>query len=56
MGLKARDYFLSNVDPCVFYRHDSIILTYVDDCIIVAKDLKTIDDLVNSLKNGPENY
>ena len=44
------------MDPCVFYRHDSIILIYVDDCVIVAKDSRTIDELVQSLKNGSENY
>ena len=32
----------SEVDPCVFYRKDAIILTYVDDCLILSKDLKVV--------------
>ena len=44
------------MDPCVFLRADSIVLCYVDDCIIIAKENHIIDDLVTSLKNGPEKY
>ena len=40
----------SEIDPCVFYRKDCIILTYVDDCIILSKDLKIIDKVVKDLK------
>ena len=36
----------SEIDPCVFYRKNYIILTYVDDCIILSKDLKVIDKVV----------
>ena len=34
----------------------SIVLVYVHDCIIISKDHQTIEDLVISLKNGPENF
>ena len=44
------------MDPCVFLRANSIVLCYVDDCIIIAKENHIIDDLVTSLKNGPEKY
>ena len=27
-----------------------------DDCIIVSKNYQFIDDLLESLKNGPENF
>ena len=40
----------SQIDPCVFYRKDCIILTYVDDCIILSKDLKVISSVVENLK------
>ena len=40
----------SEVDPCVFYREDAIILTYVDDCLIFSKDLKVVKKIVDTLK------
>ena len=30
-GLERRVYHQYQIDPCVFYRNNSIILTYVDD-------------------------
>ena len=33
-----------------------IILVYVDNCIIVSKDSQTIEELVISLKTGPDNF
>ena len=54
-GLEAQDYVQSRVDPCVFLRAESIVLCYVDDCIIIANEDHIIDDLVTSLKNRPEN-
>ena len=29
---------------------------YVDNCVIVSKDYQTIEDLVMSLKNGPDKF
>ena len=43
-------------DPCVFLRHDMIVLTYVDDCILLSPKKETIDAFILSLKNGPENF
>ena len=40
----------SEVDPCVFFRKNAIILTYVDDCIIFSKELEVIEDIVKVLK------
>jgi hypothetical protein len=40
----------SEIDPCVFFRKDAIILTWVDDCIIFSKDKSIITDIVNILK------
>ena len=33
-----------------------IILTYVDDCIIVGPSMKNINRFVNSMKNGDKNF
>ena len=35
-GLERRGYHQSQVDPSVFYRKESVILTYVDYCVIVS--------------------
>ena len=40
----------SEIDPCVFFKKDAIILTWVDDCIIFSKSLETIEQIVKSLK------
>ena len=53
-GLERRDYHKYQVDPCVFYKMDSFILTRVDDCEKVSHKQETITLLIESLKNGPE--
>jgi hypothetical protein len=37
-GLIAWDFIQSQVDKCVFFHKDCIVLTYVDDCIILGKN------------------
>ena len=54
-GLKMRRYYQSQVDPNVFYRKESVILTYIDDCVIVSQKQETTTSLIESLNNGPEN-
>ena len=51
-----RCYHQYQVDPCVFYRNQSVILTYVDGFIIVSHKQETIISLIEPLKNGPEKY
>ena len=41
-GLKITGYHQSQVDPCVFYRKYSVILTYIDYCVIVPHKQYTI--------------
>ena len=41
-GLERRGYHQSQVDPCVFYRKDSVILTYIHYCVIVSHKQETI--------------
>ena len=56
IGLERRGYHQSQVYPCVFYRKYSVILTYVDHCIIVSFKEDTITSLMESLDNGTKNY
>ena len=35
-GLESSGYYQSQFDSCLFYRKDSVILTYVDYCVIVS--------------------
>ena len=55
-GLERRAYHQFQVDLCVFYIKDSVILTYVDDCVMISHKQETIALLIESPKNGPENY
>ncbi len=55
-GLKNRGFSKSNIDPCIFYRGDAIIITYVDDCIVLYRNKSVFDELVDSLLNGPEKF
>lgn len=55
-ALPGRCFAQSSVDPCVFYRPDCILLCYVDDCVLVSKDVNVIDCIIDSLINGPEEF
>ena len=44
----------SHVDPCIFYWENAIIITYIDDCIILYRNKSVFDALIDSLKNGPK--
>jgi hypothetical protein len=48
-GLIDLGFTVSNVDPCLFYRNDCIILLYVDDGLLFSKSTSVIDDLITSL-------
>ena len=54
-ALRDRGFKIAS-DPCVFLLLDMIVLTYVDDCIIVARSMETIDAFVRSMKDGPEKF
>ena len=55
-GLERRGYHIYKIDPCLFHRKESFILTYVDDYIIVSHKQETITSLIELLKNAPSNY
>ena len=52
--MTERGFVQSEVDPCVFYRSDAILLVYVDDCIILSKESKVVDSIVQSLATGQD--
>ncbi len=55
-GLEDCGFVPSSVDPCLFFSKDCIVLTYVDNCIIVAKSMNCIDELIIYLHGGDENF
>ena len=54
-GLERSGCHQYQVDTCVFYIKDSVILTYVDYCVIVSHKEETITSLIESLNNVTEN-
>ena len=48
-GLLQRGFIQSKTDQCLFLRKDSILVVYVDDCLLFAKDSKVIDKLIQDL-------
>jgi len=55
-GLMDRGFKPSQIDPCLYLKKGMIVLTYVDDCIIVGDSMKDIDSFVTSMSTGPENF
>jgi hypothetical protein len=55
-GLITHDFIQIQVDKCVFFQKDCIILTYIDNCIILGKDMTIVDAVIFSLKGGNENF
>ena len=45
LGLKKSEY-----DPCLFYKHDMMVVLYVDDAIICAKNGQLVDSMVEQLQ------
>ena len=54
--LVDRDFTQSQVDKYVFYRDGCMILTYVDDCIIIGKSMAIVDSVINLLCGGDEDF
>ena len=55
-GLEDRGLSPSPHDHCLFMSSDIIVLTYVDDCIFFARNTKSIDSLINSLRKAPDKF
>ena len=41
----------SQVDPCIFYRNGVLLISWVDDCLIFAKNKDLADELIDELKS-----
>ena len=41
-GLKMRGHHQYQLDPCVFYRKETVILSYFDNCVILSLKQETI--------------
>ena len=48
-GLQQRGFKARKGDPCLFIQHNCLVVTYVDDCLIFAKNEAIIDKLIKSL-------
>ncbi len=55
-GLFTRDFIQSQVNKCDFFWKDCIFLMYIDDCIILGKDMVIIDVVISLLKEGHEDF
>jgi hypothetical protein len=49
-GLKVRGFVQSLVDPCLFYKGNLLLITYVDDCVIICPDDAKIDEFILSMQ------
>ena len=48
-GLKQRGFTASTLDPCLFIKHNMIVVVYVDDTIIAGPDANKIEKLIKDL-------
>ena len=55
-SLEKRGFVPSMIDECVFYSEGVVVLTYVDDFIIFGDSDKRVDDVIQSLHEGSENF
>ena len=55
-GLERRGFLASRIDECVFYSEGAVILTYVDDCIIFGDSDNRVNEVIQSLWEGPEKF
>jgi hypothetical protein len=48
-GLLAHGFHQSYTDSCLYIRDDCIMVVYTDDCLLFARNDKTIDNILTSL-------
>lgn len=48
-GILAEGFYQSKIDPCLYLRHDCIIVLYTDDTLIFARDDNIIDSVITNL-------
>ncbi len=55
-GLIDHGFHPSEINPCLYFKRGMIIITHVDDCIIVSNSMKDINTFVKFMKDDPEGY
>jgi hypothetical protein len=55
-GLQDCGFKASSIDQCLYMKEGMMLLVYVDDCIIVGLDMNDINNFVQSMQNGLENF
>jgi hypothetical protein len=55
-GLVNQGFTPSKIDPCLYLIENMILLFYIDDCIIISPSQQSINCLITSMQNGPENF
>ena len=48
-GLEQRGFRASELDPCLFMKHNMMVVVYVDDTIIAGPDADKIEELIKDL-------
>jgi hypothetical protein len=46
----------SEIDPCLYLKENMVLLTYVNDWIIISPSHDSINRLISSMQSGPENF
>jgi hypothetical protein len=55
-GLTDQGFCPLEIDPCLYLKQNMILLNYVDNCIIFSPSMQSINRLVKSMHDGPENF
>jgi len=50
-SLLSRGFRQSSIDPCLFIQKDLILILYVDDCLLFAKEDATLEHFITSLQS-----
>jgi hypothetical protein len=55
-GLIDRGFHPSAINPYLNFKKGMIIITNLDDCIIISNSMKSINTFVKSMKDGSKGY
>ena len=51
-----REFNPSAIDLYLYIRNGMVLLTYIDDCILVVTSIVDIDAFIQSMKNGSDEF
>jgi hypothetical protein len=55
-GLMDRGFMPSEINECLYLKNNMVLLTCVNDCIIISPSKESIDCLILSMQTGPKNF